>query len=183
MDNINNGVETSEQAPTHTGVETNSQNAPIENANNSVLLSQTLLELEKTRKERDNYKTGLLKAKGKLEDDTLSDEERFRVIAREEAMRTHESLLEDKEKGLTENIIKEYQETLKENKELKVALHTRATLPTANAGGSQNRTDEAIKSFFSPEQREALKKRNPLWTDEMVSQFEREQARSYGIII
>ncbi len=87
-------------------------------------------ELAKVRGERDNYKKGMLKAKGKLPeedlDEELSSEDKMRQIVREEMLDTKEAQLSEEKDA----IIKK---ALKENKEMKLAL---ATGSSSNVSGS-----------------------------------------------
>ncbi len=77
MENNNNAVETTTQsAAAEQGVENQSHEAPTENVDFAATLAaleeQTALRV-KAESDRDNYKTGLLKAKGKLPEDEEED--------------------------------------------------------------------------------------------------------------
>lgn len=120
--------------------------------------------VDKLATERENYKQGLLKAKGKSsgEDDGLSDEERLRKIVQEELAASNQA----KESAEAKEALKT---VLKENKELKVALRNRAQGNIQIAGGGGDKAQPAGDIGLSPEQIANLKARNPkLWTDDKI---------------
>lgn len=108
--------------------------------------------LEKVAAERENYKkVALSKKKGESNDDE-DEEERFRRIAREEALKTQEAQLNQQK----DEIIKR---ALQENKELKVALKNRAQVGTGAAQGGGQSTTEVKTDFWTPEQVAYFQKR------------------------
>lgn len=127
----------------------------------AAVLAETNAELIKTREERENYKKGLLKAKGKLPDDGASvgdgtsetQEEMLRRIVREEQSRSKEALLEAKKDALTETL-------LKQNRELRLTIQGKASAGSGVVGGGQDKNDtKPTTEFFSATQLEEIKKK------------------------
>lgn len=113
---------------------------------------ETQANLDKVAAERENYKKGMLKAKGKSDDDDESDDEKIERIVNEKLQGSTEArLLQEKD-----DIAKR---ALQENKELKVALKNRAQIgSSATQGGGQSTTD--VKTdFWTSEQLAFFKKR------------------------
>lgn len=110
-------------------------------------------ELEAVRIEKDNYKRGLLKAKGKLPDDEQPDLDQLVSQKVAEALESSKaSDLERKEKELVDKI-------LQENKELKLARQNREQISTAPQGTGNTGTTSTTDTFFSPEQLAYFKQR------------------------
>ena len=130
-------------------------------------LLKTQEELKKVSSERDNYRTGLKIAKGKASDEELEDDEqKFRRIAREEALAVKQSELSDKERDIIQNLVKE-------NRELKTANRARAGITSTSAGGSTKDVTVSDNSPLSEEFKANLKARN--WTPEMIKELEDKQ--------
>lgn len=160
MEPVKPAVETPVQpaAPVQPTVETPAPAAVPAQDDLAAKLAEKEAELKKLAEERDNYKNGLLKAKGKLteepsgnDDPQLSEEERMRKIVREEMMATQEAkLLAEKEAIL--------QQALKENREMKIALGSKQGIKTSGDGApSDNKV--ATPQYFSDEQINDLKAR------------------------
>lgn len=170
MNEENKGVETNldQQAPVdNVAVETAGDSAANhQTVEPSVTLSEyeALQErLAKVEQERENYRKGMLAAKGKkVEDDDIeiySDtpkipEETIAEIVRKELAAKeldseHKKLLKQKEDLL--------QKVLRENEELRLATiaKTKATAPISTGGSSVR--EETTASFWTPEQEAALK--------------------------
>jgi hypothetical protein len=97
--------------------------------------------LTKAERDRDNYRKGLLKAKGKLPDeDTEGEEDKMRLIVAEELAKTQIFQLQAKQEEIVKN-------TLKENKELKVALKNRTQIANNAGGSSQAEPDVKVESL------------------------------------
>lgn len=128
-------------------------------------------ELIKTQADRENYRKGLLKAKGKLTPEELAEEDdRIRSIAREEFLKTKEGDIQQKLKDANERLIKE-------NRELKTANKAKAGTQAQAAGGSQS-TEVITNSPLSEEFRAGLVAKG--WTPEMIKQLEDKQRERAG---
>ncbi len=118
-------------------------------------------ELAKLAAERDNYKTGMLKAKGKLPEDEIDNDDVDTKIQKA----VQEALYSESEKKLQAEKDAILQKALTENKELKVALQNKQGISTAPDGPA---ADDQITgdSFFSPAQVRELKAKG--WSDEKI---------------
>lgn len=150
-------VETTETAAPQTGVETTGTEAPTVPTSAELDLAT---ELEAVRKERDNYKQGMLKAKGKLpEQETGVPLEKLDEIVSSKVQEilssNRDAELEAREKSVVEKI-------LKENRELKVAMQNRSQLSVGSGAGAGTSPSMSPTSdnFFSAEQLADLKRRN-----------------------
>lgn len=122
-------------------------------------LEETRQQLAKKTEVAENYKRGMLKAKGKIPgDDQMDDgqpedmEEKMRRIAREEQANSEVAQLQAKEKAQLDAI-------LKRNKELELALRNRGQITNTSAGGSnEDKPEVKTDSYFSPEQIAGFKK-------------------------
>lgn len=159
------------------GVETKVEPAPVQQeVEESSELDQTRAELAKVRKEKDNYRKGLLKAKGKLPEEDQSDieppenwREEARRIAREEYLTTQEAQLKAKEEAQVEKI-------LKRNKELETALKNRGQITSTSASGSnEDKAEVKTDSYFSKDQLQALKAKG--WSDEKIEAAKKNMTR------
>ncbi len=122
------------------------------------LLAEKDLELSKIQTEKENYRKGLLKAKGKLPesyqpdtDETETQETLIRRIVQEENLHTKEARLQaEKDQAL--------RAVLKRNKELETALKNRGQIASPSGDGSNQEKPEGRKdSYFSNEQLSALR--------------------------
>ncbi len=136
------------------------------------------LEEEKAQiaRDRDNYRTGMLKAKGKIVESEFNDndedvtEEKMRRIANETLAN---SRLADiaREQDL---IIKK---ALKENKELKLAQLNKTNIPPASVGTS-NEGISVTSTSITPEQMAAFKARG--WNDKDIERFKKNLQKGGG---
>lgn len=131
------------------------------------VLKQKDEELAQISKEKENYKRGLLKAKGKLPDESSGDddvensENVMRRIVREEMLSTKEAQLQAEK----DNALKA---VLKRNKELEVALKNRGQITVTSAGGSnEDKPEVKTDTYFSQEQIRSLKAKG--WSDEKIA--------------
>ena len=151
MDNENAGVQPVEKEP---GVENETIKAPISSTELDYLaaLAEADKKLENITQERDNYKRGLLKAKGKVQDEYEEEPtDDVRSIVREEILKTQTAQIQMER----ENLIKKM---AKENAEMKVALRNKSQLTNSSAGsGEQDSTPK--DSFWSAEQLAVFKAR------------------------
>jgi len=113
------------------------------------VLAQKDAELAKVRDEKENYRKGMLIAKGKLPEENNLDndssettEQMMRRIAREEALSTKEAQLQaDKDDA--------YKAIIKRNKELEVALKNRGQIQNADEQ-TNNLSTIYLCSYTSP---------------------------------
>jgi hypothetical protein len=137
------------------------------------ILLETQEELAKTRDERNNYKTGLLKAKGKLSDEDLqAEEDRIRAIAREEYLKTKEGDLAKKQDELIKQLAHE-------NKELRTANRSKAGVTPVVPGAESKDATPPQNSPLSAELITKLKTEKG-WTDAMVKELEDKQRARAG---
>lgn len=114
-----------------------------------------LAENAKIREERENYRKGMLKAKGKLkqdpDDEDVDEESLIERKVREVLLAEKESLAEKKHNEFIKSLIEK-------NKEMALALQNKANMPNASAGSGQ--VDKSVADpFFTPEQLADLKKK------------------------
>jgi hypothetical protein len=134
------------------------------------VLKQKDDELAQVRTERENYRKGMLKAKGKLPEEDYSDnnqtetqEEMVRRIAREELLTTKETQLQAEKEQL-------YNVLIKRNKELEVALKNRGQiLQTSGQGSNSEKPEAKVDDYLSNDQIRDLKKRG--WDDKKIEAF------------
>ena len=137
------------------------------------ILLETNEELGKMRDERNNYKTGLLKAKGKLSDEDLEAEnERIRSIARDEYLKTREGDLEKKKDDLIKQLAAE-------NKELRQTNKSKAGV-TGTVTGAGTSTDITPPSNSPLDAQLVAKLKARGWSDEMVKDLEDKQKERAG---
>ncbi len=152
-----NAVEpTVEKAPEVTKVEA-SQPTQTE-VDLAVALAEKDKELADLAKERDNYKRGLLKAKGKPISEEIddADEDLNSKVAR----LVSEQLLTTKEAQIQADKDAIIKKALKENSELKVALkNSKGMTPSGGSSSADEPIQDEISKIFSKEQLEDLKKR------------------------
>jgi len=170
------------------GVETKIEKAPIQSetvvapettqVDYEALLAEKDAKLAQIEKEKENYKKGLLKAKGKLpedyqtdSDETETQEQMFRRIAREERLSAEEAqLLADKDNA--------YKAVLKRNKELEVALKNRRQISSSSAQGSnQDKPEGKTDNYLSNDQVAYFKAKG--WDDKKIEAF-KENAKKVG---
>lgn len=99
---------------------------------------QAIADKAQAEAERDNYKTGLLMAKGKIEDDGTSDR-----LANEAT---------DISKIVAEQVKKAVEPFVKQNEEMKIALQNRSQIQSHSGGSQENSLGEVKKEFWSAEQ-------------------------------
>lgn len=122
-------------------------------------------ELAKVKEERENYKKGLLKAKGKLPDSELPGEHEQDL---EELVnrKVEEKLLDTREAQIQKEKAELLEKALKENRELRLAAANRAQIPSGSQGSSSETTVEPTGQFFSDAQIAELKKKG--WDDKKI---------------
>ena len=136
------------------------------------LLAQKDAELAQVRTEKDNYKKGLLKAKGKLPEedqtDTGNPEELDALIER----KVQERFLSTKEAQIQAEKDTALKAVLKRNKELEVALKNRGQITTTSGQGSnEDRPEVKVDKVLSSDQINALKAKG--WDDKKIEAFKK----------
>ncbi len=134
------------------------------------ILAQKDAELAKVQEDRNNYRKGLLQAKGKIPTDDYSDDNQaetqeamVRRIAREELLSTKEAQLQAEKDIALKNV-------LKRNRELEVALKNRGQISGSSGQGSNQDKPEGKKdNYLSNEQLNALKAKG--WDDKKIESF------------
>lgn len=140
------------------------------------VIKQKDAEIARIREEKDNYRKGLLKAKGKddngnFEEGDETEEEKIRRIAKEEVLSTQESrIIREKEEA--------YNAVLKRNQELELALKNRSSVLNSASGANQDKPEAAKVRYFSDAQINALKARG--FTDAMIEQAEKNSKSLQG---
>lgn len=132
-------------------------------------------EILRIAQEKENYRKGMLKAKGKLpeEDDTSSNDEsqdsRMRRIVREEMLASKEAQAIAEKDTLVTSLAKK-------NKELALALKNRGQITTSSGQGSnQEKPGVKTDNVLSNEQIAHFKKKN--WSDEKIAEFKKNLSR------
>ena len=135
------------------------------------------LEADKAKaiEEAANYKLGMLKAKAKLKDSYVPDEdetedERIARIVQEKISETKIAQIDTEKEAL-------YQKILKENKELKLANMNKTTVPP-QAMGTHTESPQVRDTLVTPEQLVAFKARG--WTDKDIERYKKAYLRQSG---
>ena len=153
---IENAVETKVEAAAATTESVVTQSTT--EVDYEAVLAQKDAEIAKVREEKENYKKGLLKAKGKLPEDYQSDagdsEDMETLIDR----KVQERFLTTKEAQLQSEKDSALKAVLKRNKELETALKSRSDISSVSGTGSnQEKPAGKTDNFFSNEQIASLK--------------------------
>ncbi len=131
------------------------------------------LEAEKAKliEENANWKLATLKAKGKIREENTdeTEEERFRRIAREEAVNVKISNLDAEKEALL-------RKALKENSELKKAFSGQN--PYLASVGTHNESPQVQDTLVTPEQLAAFKARG--WNDKDIERYKKSYRKSSG---
>jgi hypothetical protein len=147
-------VEASQPAATDDGVEKD-QSAPAGKEEDLLkALEEKDAEIARLAKEKDNYKRGLLVAKGKLPEDDYQDGEdvevKMRRIVQEELINSQLA----KTQAEKDNVIRKM---AKQNEELRLAVKNRTQVNSANSVGFSNEEPEVKKEIWSKDQLEQFK--------------------------
>ncbi len=163
MEKNNNAVEGTPAAAPVGGVQANVIPTPGEQ-DYVAELARKDAEILKTRVERDNYKQGLLKAKGKIAGgEEVDNIDLMRQIAKEEALSAmEERLVADKDAIITK--------ALKENSELKLALKNKGGTPPASIG-THSEGIPVQDGQVTSEQIAALKAKG--WDDKKIDAYKK----------
>ena len=169
MSNENIAVETQDEVAATQPEEVTTQT--VTEVDYEAELNRKDAELAKIREEKENYRRGLLKAKGKLpeEDDNFSNDEdvdsKVKRLVQEELLKTKEAqALAEKEVLISV--------MAKKNKELSLALKNRGQITNTSGQGSNQETLESPKDhILSNDQISALKAKG--WDDNKIAEFKK----------
>jgi len=168
MDPVKPAVETPVQpaAPVQPAVETPAPSAaPAPQDDLVAQLAAKDNEIKRLAEEKENYRLGLLKAKGKIPDDQSGLDDQQLSVDSKIQKAVQDALYSEKEKKLMAEKEAILQQALKENREMKVALGNKQGITTTGDGtSSDNKT--TTPQFFSDEQIKDLKSRG--WSDEKI---------------
>ncbi len=164
MNDDTNGVKTDEVVET----------APAQSTevDYEAILTEKDAEIAKIREEKENYRKGLLKAKGKIPEDYQPDtdepedqDSRTRRIVQETLLQTREAQLNvEKDQAL--------KAILKRNKELETALKNRGQVTSSTGEGSnQDKPEGKRDNTLSNDQLNALKAKG--WDDKKIEEFKK----------
>ncbi len=128
-------------------------------------LNSALERAEKAEKDRDNYRDGMLSAKGKkqtaVEDETDEDKIARLVL---------EKLAENERTNSDSDVKKLVPQLIRRNKELELAMQAKnAAGTTAAGGGSTDTTPKPSDNMLSEAQMQGLKARG--WDDKKIARF------------
>jgi len=154
-----------ENAVAQPKMETSSQTTEVDY---EVELQKKDAEIAKVREEKENYRKGMLKAKGKLpdEDDNSSNEDedldsKIDRKVQERLLATREATILSEKEALVLSLAKK-------NKELSLALKNRGQISTSSGQGSnEDRPKVETDDYFSTDQINALKAKG--WSDEKIA--------------
>jgi hypothetical protein len=159
-----------------TSTETVATPIAIEVVDYEAVLAKKDAELAEVRTERENYRKGMLKAKGKLPEeedlDSSTPEKMEEIIDRkvqEKFLSTREAQLQaEKSAALTA--------LLKRNKELEVALKNRGQILSPTGTGSNTEKPEGkVDNYLSNDQVNALKAKG--WDDKKIEAFKKNMTK------
>jgi hypothetical protein len=142
---------------------------PTEDGDAEARIVQLEAEKAKLIVESANYKLGMLKAKGKVQEDfeDESEDDRIARIVQEKISETKIAQI-DTEK---DKLIKQ---TLRENKELKLALQNKTKDPLATLG-THSESQKVQDTSITPEQMTAFKAKG--WTDKDIERYKKNLSR------
>lgn len=143
-------VETTQSAAPENPVKTEPSAGEVDY---EAVVSNLLDENKKLSTERENYRRGLLKAKGKLQEEEEEPKEDLEALV---DRKVRETLVES-QWGQSQKKLEEMTRAMaKENKELKLALVNKASLKTTSQGSGSGNV-EVQDRFFSQDQINSLK--------------------------
>lgn len=133
-------------------------------------LARVNSELSKTQEEKENYRKGMLKAKGKLpaEDDNSGEEDLDAKIDR----KVQEKFLNTKEAQIQADKDKLIADMAKKNKELTLALKNRGQIQNSSGQGSnEDKPKVHTDKILSESQLTALRAKG--WDDKKIEEFKK----------
>ena len=174
MSTDNTAVETSQSAAADTEVQKNASSASEMQEDLLAVLEAKDAELAKVREERENYKKGMLKAKGKIEEDDDSEEDLDAKIERKLA----EKLLSSKEAEILKEKDSLLKKALLRTKELETALKNRTQINSTGMGESSESSVKVSDNVLSPEQERTLRSKG--WNDDKIARFKENLKKNTG---
>lgn len=156
MENDNKAVETKVEGavPTQETVATQT----VTEVDYEAVLAKKDAELAEVRAERENYRRGMLKAKGKLPEEDEVDNSTPEGLEAIVDRKVQERFLNTKEAQIQIEKDNALKAVLKRNKELEIALKNRGQISSSSAQGSnQDKPDGKADNYFSNEQIAALR--------------------------
>ncbi len=159
------------------GVEEVTETAPAQQeVDYEAVLASKDAELAKVREEKENYRKGLLKAKGKLPEEHQMDsgepEELDALIDR----KVSERMLSTKEAQLQAEKDQALKAVLKRNKELETALKNRGQITSSSGEGSNQEKPEGKKdNYFSNDQLNALRAKG--YDDKKIEELKKNMSK------
>lgn len=140
------------------------------------VLAQKDAELAQVRVEKDNYRKGLLKAKGKLPEDNQLDADDPESMEAIIERKVQEKFLSTKEAQLQAEKDQALKAVLKRNKELETALKNRGQISSSSGEGSNQDKPEGKKdNYFSNDQISALKAKG--YDDKKIETLKKNMAK------
>lgn len=139
------------------------------------LLKQKDEEIAKVQEEKNNYRKGLLKAKGKLPEDHQSDTDETEDIDAKIDRKVNERLLTTKEAQLTAEKDAAIAALVKRNKEYELALKNRGQITSTSDGSNQEKPEGKKDNYFSNEQIAALRAKG--YDDKKIETLKKNMAK------
>lgn len=136
-------------------------------------LEKTLEALSRTETDRDNYRDGLLAAKGKksvAREDETDDEKIARIVS--------EQIAQTEQTKTNAQVIEQTKQVIRRNKELELALQNKGTAGTGSSQGTT--TDTTAKpgdNMLSDTQVNSLKARG--WDDAKIARFKANLSKAH----
>lgn len=136
------------------------------------ILAQKDAELQKVRDEKENYRKGMLKAKGKIPEESQSDTDEPEDLETIIDRKVQEKFLSTKEAQIQAEKDMALKAVLRQNRELQVALKNRGQITsTAGAGSNQEKPEGKIDNTLSNDQIATLKAKG--WDDKKIEEFKK----------
>lgn len=139
--------------------------------NYEALLAAKDAELAKVAEEKENYRKGMLKAKGKLPEES-SDNDTPENLEEIIDRKVQEKFLTTREAQIQAEKDDIQKKSLARIKELELALKNRGQITSTSAGGSnQDKPEVKTDTYLSNEQLNALKAKG--WDDKKIEDFKK----------
>ena len=120
------------------------------------LLAEKDAEIERIREEKNNYKRGMLIAKGKIKEEEIEEDEDLDAkIDRKVNEKLFDARISEAQKSKEELLNK----ALKENEEMKRVMRNRGISAPSSMGSNLDKPEVNVTSGFSPEQEADLRAR------------------------
>lgn len=151
-------TETASAQPEEKEVEKTPQDASTEDIDYEAEFTAAIEELDKISKDKENYRKGMLVAKGKMkpeETDEPDKEDIEAIIDR----KVNEKLLASREAQAQAKLVELNKKLLKDKKELALALKNKAALSGSTFSGKGGTETEVKEQYFTPEQLAYFQKR------------------------